>query len=1333
MNPDKPPIIAILSYNKVDLLQRCLKSIFQKTKHPYEICVVDQASTDGTRNYLRGVKDRVDHLVTDSNLGFVLGNNLVMSRYTDRDIVLLNNDTEVTEGWLQALVDRAYSDETIGIVGAKLIFPNGLLQTAGCEIFSDATGCEIGKNDDPERWIYNRTADRVYCSGACLYLKRVTLEKTGYFDPQFAPAYWEDTDLCFSARKAGLRVVYEPTSVVVHHEGGSFGAPSQRSKSKELQERNKPKFLAKWKKELSGLRKNVYEIPPVEGKEKILVILPFLPLFDRAAGEMRWSLTMRILSERYQVVFLARNGQDGIKYINPLEEQGITVFHTDTEKMKQLGCEARGPLWIDFPEILKSNRFKAVIIGFFHVASQYYMEVREYSPESMLIIDSFDVAFLRERRRAELSGKDADLWHAEEIRRIELDWYRRADMALTVTEEDREVLLKEEPTLQVGISTDIHPIPEFQWKEERKDLVFIGNFKHNPNEDAALFMVNEVLPLIHRELPDVKLYLVGNAPTPAVEKLVGPKVIVTGFVPEIIPYMQDGRVCVVPLRYGAGLKGKVGQAMAAGIPQVSTSIGAEGMGLTHGRDILIADRPADFAREVIRLYTDEGLQRSIVENARALVAEQYGFENAKRYWEEVFDAIDAGRVEKKSEVTKEPAKTGYTHLEKNPDIVPSVSVVIPVYNNLSYTETCWNSVRKNSKIPFELLIVDNGSDEPVQYFAGQNNYRCIRNEKNLGFAGAVNQGIRNTNGEYVAILNNDCIVTPGWLERMIAHIEEDDTIGIVAPLTNYAATEQQIDAKYKNEDALYRFSEDLYRKHKGERREMKKVVGMCMVIPRRVIEEVGLFDTRFGIGNFEDDDYCLRVRLAGYKVVCARDVFLHHEGGVTFKSMNVDYKVQIKKNAEIFSAKWAVLSGGGPVSSTGEKENLAAILFQDGPDVNHARVENILKTLPAGTSVKILCADTKKFQTFEKRGIPLQQIRGDDLYRRIDREIRTAETPEVLVLSSRLQVSGGWVEELFHAVPDTGERGLVVPSCNEGPTEQRITGGCGSSKNAVEKQTGKSAAEHHCEWHSCTDFSPSSILVNRSAFLLCNGLSPEFHSGAVWHDLAVRMNDHERETGCAYGSFVYITPAKDGSRSIDRKEADAVRYLAEAGALFSGGDNEAILRAVEKSLNSMENYTHALHARSLLMAAEGRVGEAEEDLSAIVKINPGYSKAYSDLGCLVFEQGKTDEAESSFLQALQVDPGNREINRNLGDLYLSSGSFEKAIALYEAMVRRNPNDPIVYVDLGEWFERFGDRSGAVDWYRKALEIAPDCAEAKEKLSALDGGSGVERRPEEVPC
>jgi len=250
--------------------------------------------------------------------------------------------------------------------------------------------------------------------------------------------------------------------------------------------------------------------------------------------------------------------------------------------------------------------------------------------------------------------------------------------------------------------------------------------------------------------------------------------------------------------------------------------------------------------------------------------------------------------------------TGYKWLAPSPRLVPNLSIVILSYNTRKYTEWAVASIRKNTSVPFEIVLVDNGSIDGTVEWADADNVRCIANPTNVGFAPAVNQGIRASHGDQVILLNNDVLVTPRWAERMLAHLERDPNVGMVGPSTNFAASAQCIPAEYQRIEDLLAFSERLARKHREEAVEVQKLIGFCMLIPRRVIEEVGLLDEQFGLGSFEDDDYCLRVRQAGYKLLWAKDSYVHHFGHQTYKANQMDWQALIEQNKRLFEAKWSI-------------------------------------------------------------------------------------------------------------------------------------------------------------------------------------------------------------------------------------------------------------------------------------------------------------------------------------------------------------------------------------------------------------------------------------------
>lgn len=244
---------------------------------------------------------------------------------------------------------------------------------------------------------------------------------------------------------------------------------------------------------------------------------------------------------------------------------------------------------------------------------------------------------------------------------------------------------------------------------------------------------------------------------------------------------------------------------------------------------------------------------------------------------------------------------------------PLVSIVIPVWNNLQFTNLCLRSIAAFTGVPHEVIVVDNGStDGTPEFLAKERNIKVIRNDKNLGFAAASNQGMRAARGKHILLLNNDVVVTSGWLAGLLEHAKANTKFGIIGPRTNFAAGPQQLsDVTYKNMSELESFAARFRESHRGERTIVPRIIGLCMFIKKECYEKVGLLDERFGIGNFEDDDYCVRARLAGFECVIAGDVFVHHFGSQTFKLLGIDFKNLMNENKQKFVEKWKDLIAAG--------------------------------------------------------------------------------------------------------------------------------------------------------------------------------------------------------------------------------------------------------------------------------------------------------------------------------------------------------------------------------------------------------------------------------------
>jgi GT2 family glycosyltransferase/tetratricopeptide (TPR) repeat protein/SAM-dependent methyltransferase len=234
------------------------------------------------------------------------------------------------------------------------------------------------------------------------------------------------------------------------------------------------------------------------------------------------------------------------------------------------------------------------------------------------------------------------------------------------------------------------------------------------------------------------------------------------------------------------------------------------------------------------------------------------------------------------------------------------SIVILTHNQLEYTRLCLDSIRLRTDEPYELILVDNGStDGTVDYLRSLSGVKVILNEANRGFPAGVNQGIQIARGRQILLLNNDCIVTTGWLGRLLQALKRDQRIGLVGPCSNYVAGEQQVTVQYDDDlMSLDGFAWDWGKAHDLVLEDTRKLVGFCLLIRREVIDKIGLMDEQFGIGNFEDDDYSLRALEAGYRVVIARDAFVHHFGSRTFFGSRVDYGAVMRRNQQLFEAKW---------------------------------------------------------------------------------------------------------------------------------------------------------------------------------------------------------------------------------------------------------------------------------------------------------------------------------------------------------------------------------------------------------------------------------------------
>jgi O-antigen biosynthesis protein len=609
-------------YNHFHHTLACLRSLAEVAEStPFEVVVVDDCSADETAERLPEIGGLTVVRNAD-NLGFIGACNAGAEVARGEFLVFLNNDTVVTDGWLGALARTFEQRPDCGLAGARLVYPDGRLQEAGGIVFADASGWNWGRFEDPRdpRYGYLREAD--YCSGAAIMLRAELFQRLGGFDLRYQPAYYEDTDLAFKVREAGLRVYYQPRSTVVHFEGVSSGTDTA-SGIKRHQLINQQTFLETWGAVLAthpagGSSPGLACEHRVRGR--LLVIDATVPTPDQDSGSLRLVNIMRVAQDLgWKVTFLPDNRQQLPGY---------------TEALQDLGVEALYAPWVDDPVAFLAERgrdFDAVLVCRHYVAAHWLPLLRRYAPEARILFDTVDLHYLREQRLAELEGDAAQHRQALATRRQEQEVMRQSDITLVVSPVEKDLLAQELPGVAVAVLSNVHEIRGCRQSfDQRADLVFVGGYQHPPNVDAAAWMVREILPLIRAELPQVVLHLVGSRAPPAVAALGEVEgVRFHGFVEDLDPLMDGCRIAVAPLRYGAGVKGKINLSLAHGQPVVATNVAVEGMDMEDGREVLVADDPDAFAEAVVRLYRDDALWQRLSAAGLANVERHFSFEAAR--------------------------------------------------------------------------------------------------------------------------------------------------------------------------------------------------------------------------------------------------------------------------------------------------------------------------------------------------------------------------------------------------------------------------------------------------------------------------------------------------------------------------------------------------------------------------------------------------------------------------------------------------------------------------------------------------------------------------------
>lgn len=588
-----------------------------------EIIVVDDASPDDTAERLAHYPGlRLIRHTTPQ--GFVNACNQGARIAGGRYLVFLNNDTQAQPGWLDALISTFHSMPEAGLVGSRLLYPDGRLQEAGALLFRDGSAWQCGHLDDPNKPEYGYLCPADYCSGAALAIETRLFRQLGGFDPAFSPGYYEDADLAMRVRAAGRAVYYQPLSQVVHFEGISAGRDERVPGSmKSYQRLHAEIFRSRWVEALATHCErggNLERCRDRYAQRRALIIDRAMITPDRDSGSVRMGHLLRVLQRLgFQVTFAASHLEAPLPYVTDLQGAGIEVLYRPFVRHLQDHLSTHG------------ERYDLVLLSRADTATDMLDQARRHCPNAFIVFDTVDLHFLRELRLAELTGDPTLRRTAQNRRRQELELMRRADLSLVVSEVERALLAQEASQLKVEVVSNIYPVEGCARPfAQRRGLLFIGAFAHPPNTDAVLFLCHEIMPRLRSMLPGVQLTIIGSDPPRAVICCGAHDIAVLGHVPNLTPLLASSRISVAPLRYGAGVKGKINLSLAHGLPVVATSVGAEGMHLVDGESVLIADQAETFAAAVARLDSDESLWQRLSDGGLRVTEEYFGFASAER-------------------------------------------------------------------------------------------------------------------------------------------------------------------------------------------------------------------------------------------------------------------------------------------------------------------------------------------------------------------------------------------------------------------------------------------------------------------------------------------------------------------------------------------------------------------------------------------------------------------------------------------------------------------------------------------------------------------------------
>ena len=622
------PIVSIIvpAYGKADVTLRCLASLHRHPPQvPFEVLVVEDCSGELGANQV-GEVPGVRFTSNPANLGFLRTCNAAARAARGSHLLLLNNDTQVLAGAVEALLHTFDTHPRAGLVGAKLVYPDGRLQEAGGILWSDGSAWNYGRGRHPDDACFNFVRETDYIAGAAIMIERALWEQLGGFDERFCPAYCEDSDFAMQVREAGRQVIYQHEAVVVHLEGVSNGT-DENVGVKHHQVTNSKTLAEKWRHVLER-----DHFPPdaghefkarehAKGKPVLLLVDTTMIHPDADAGSRTIAEYIdTLLSLGWLVKFWPEDGAPTDRYAWAMRRQGIEVL--------------TGAWRLTFPEWIARHgrQIDAFLLSRPTAAAATLADIRRHST-GRVVFYGHDIHHARLAAQAATLADASAEAASRLIAEIEQDIWRRADVVLYPSQAEADEVRRFDAKVDArAIQPYCFDTPQARLTRPAVPVLqFVAGFGHPPNVDAAQWLVQQVMPLVWQRRPGLVLRLVGSKPTADVLALAGPLVEVTGWVSHerLSALYEETSVSLAPLRFGAGVKLKVVEALAHALPLVTTPVGAQGL---EGLDQVceVHESPQAFADAVLTLLDDEALWRQRSASAATFIGEHFSRQSMRR-------------------------------------------------------------------------------------------------------------------------------------------------------------------------------------------------------------------------------------------------------------------------------------------------------------------------------------------------------------------------------------------------------------------------------------------------------------------------------------------------------------------------------------------------------------------------------------------------------------------------------------------------------------------------------------------------------------------------------